>query len=71
MLPWQTKSILIIIKIPSKMQYYDALCRDMPPYFQTSVLPLTGTEMAKYGKTLQSVDIKSSKVVSVLLLSFF
>ena len=45
------------------MQYYDALCRDMPPYLWASALSLTGTEMVKYGKMLQSVDVKSSKKV--------
>jgi len=45
--PWQMKSILIIIQTPSKMQYYDAFCRDMPPLFWACLLPLTGTEMAK------------------------
>ena len=63
LLPWQTNSIFIIIKTPSKITYYDALCRDMPPYLWASVLPLTGTELAKYGKMLQSVDVKSSKKV--------
>lgn len=67
LLSWQTKSILIIIKTPSKMQYCDALCRNMPPFLRASVLPLTGTEMANKGKMRQSVDVKSSKVVIVLL----
>ena len=49
------------------MKYYDAFCRVMPPISRASVLPLTSTEMVKYGKMLQSVDVKSSKVVSVLL----
>ena len=45
------------------MKYYDAFCRVMPPISRASVLPLTSTEMVKYGKMLQSVDVKSSKIL--------
>ncbi|GAA6272641.1 hypothetical protein F160043M1_19300 [Anaerostipes hadrus] len=41
----------------------EILLRVLPPILRTSALPLTSTEMVKYGKMLQSVDVKSSKQV--------
>ena len=71
MLPWQTKSILIIFQMPPKMLCFASICSDLPSISEAYFCPSLCHRNPKRGKMWQIDAVNRSKNVVEIECSYY